>query len=189
MRRLADQDLPGAGRGLEALRDGDGVAGGECVALGGIAGDDLACVDPGPHPELDPVLGTQLFVQCGESFAELACGANGPQRVVLVQDRDSERGHDRVADEFLDRATVMFEHAADLDEVARDHAPVRLGVELFAERRRVDHVGEDERHRLAHLARRSRLLQRSPTGEAKPRVNWIRLATAETDGHVRQVWN
>ena len=128
VRCLADQDLPGAGRGLEALSDGDGAAGGECVALGGIAGDDLPRVDAGPHPELDPVLGAQLVVQCGESFAELACGANGPQGVVLVQDRDSERGHDRVADELLDRATVMFEHAADLDEVPRDHVPVRLGV-------------------------------------------------------------
>ena len=154
------------------------------MALGGIAGDDLPRVDAGPHPELDPVLGAQLVVQCGESFAELACGANGPQGVVLVQDRDSESGHDRVADELLDRATVMFEHAADLDEVPRDHAPVRLGVELLAEWRRVDQVGEDERHRLAHLTRRSRLLERSPTGEAKPRLNWIGLAAAQTNGHV-----
>ena len=182
--RLADQDLARAGGGLEALGDDDGVAGDERVASRRIAGDDLARVDAGPRPELDPVLRAQLLVQRGERLPHLAGGANGPQRVVLVHDRDPERGHDRVADELLDRAPVVLEHAADLDEVARDHAPVRLRVEALAERRRVDDVGEDDRHGLAHLARRGRLLQGGPTCEAEPRACWVGLATPGTGGHV-----
>ena len=127
----------------------------------------------------------QLLVQRRERLPHLRGGANGPQCVVLVHDRDPEGRHDRVADELLDRAPVVLEHAADLDEVAGNHAPVRLRVETFAERRRVDHVREDDGHGLPHLARRSRLLQRSPTCEAEPCAFWVGLATPGTGGHVR----
>jgi signal recognition particle subunit SRP54 len=67
---------------------------------------------------------------------------------------------------------------------------VRLRVEPLAEPRRVDHVGEDDGDRLAHLARRGRLLEREPTREAEPGVAWIRLATPGTGGHVlSEVWS
>ena len=38
--------------------------------------------------------------------------ADGTQRIVLVDERDPERGHHRIADELLDRAAVAFEHLA-----------------------------------------------------------------------------
>ena len=78
MCRLADQDLSRARRGLEALRDDDGVAGDERVASRRIAGDDLSRIDPGTGPELDPVLRAQLLVQRGERLPHLAGGTNGP---------------------------------------------------------------------------------------------------------------
>jgi hypothetical protein len=189
VRRVSDQDLAGARSCLEALCDDDGFAGDERMASRRVSGDDLPGADAGSRPDLDAVFGAQLLVQRGQRLPELAGGANRPQRVVLVDDRDPERRHDRVADELLDRPAVVLDDAADLDEVARDDAPVRLRVEPLSERGRVDDVGEDDGDRLAHLTRRSRLLERSPTGEAKPRVNWIGLAAAETNGHVPPVWN
>ncbi len=184
MGRVSDQDLAGARRRFEALRDDDGLTRDERVASGRISGDDLPRVDPGPCAELDPVLRAQLLVQRPKRLPHLAGGADGPQRVVLVDDRDAERGHDRVADELLDRAAVVLEDAADLDEVARDDSPVGLRVEALAEWRRVDDVGENDRDRLPHLARRGRLLHGSPTREAEPCASRVGLATSGTGGHV-----
>jgi hypothetical protein len=182
--RLAEQNLTWARRRLEPLRERHGFTGCEGVPFGWIACHDLSGVDASPHPELEPVLGAQLLVQLRQRLAQLGGGPHRPQGIVLVQDRDPERGHDRVADELLDRSAVVLEDAADLDEVARDDPPVRLCVEPLAERRRVDHVREDDRDRLPHLARRSALPERGSTCEAEPRAGWVGLATAGTGGHV-----
>jgi hypothetical protein len=52
--------------------------------------------------------------------------AHGAERVVLVQDRYAEDGHDRVANELLDRASV----ALDLMEIVdgRRHLMKRIAV-------------------------------------------------------------
>ncbi len=60
-------------------------------------------------------------------------------------------------------------------EVARDHAPQRLGVELLAERRRVDDVAEEDRDRLAHLAPRSV----SGLPQARQNLAWAGLASPQ----------
>ena len=119
-----------------------------------------------------------------ERFPQLRHGSHRPQRVVLVDDGNPEDSHHRVADELLDRSPVVLENAADLDEVAREHPPVALRVERLAERRRVDHVREDDGHRLAHLARRSSLLQGGAACEAEPCVIRVGLATPGASGHV-----
>ena len=50
-RRVADEDLAGGRGRLEPLRDDDGVAGGERIALRRVAGEDLARVDAGAHAD------------------------------------------------------------------------------------------------------------------------------------------
>src|SRR5439155_15998458 len=184
VRLFADQDLAGARRGLQPLRDRDGLPGRKRLALARISGNDLARVDAGPHSELDAVLGTKLLVEARERFTELGGGPRRAQGVVLAEDRNAKYGHHGISDELLDRASVSLEHSADLDEITRQDPPVGLRVELLAERGRVGQVGEDDRDRLAHLACDGTLREGSATGEAEPGAGGIRLATAGTGGHV-----
>ena len=144
IRRLAEQDLAGRSGLLEALRDVHRVAGGEALALAPVAGDHLAGVHAGPNGDRDAPVAFQLLVQRGEPFAHLRGRAHGAQRVVLVQDRDSEDGHHRVPDELLDGSLVALDDRLHLVEVAAHHAPQRLRVELLAERGRPGDVGEDD---------------------------------------------
>ena len=130
---------------FEPLRDDDRVAGRERVPLLRVACDHLAGVDTGANLDPDSVRGVEPVVQLCERLAELDCRANGAQRVVLVHDRDPERGHDRVADELLDRAAVALQHLARGLVVARPDGPKRLGIEAFPQRRRIGDVTEDER--------------------------------------------
>ena len=130
---------------FEPLRDDDGVAGRERLALLRVAGDHLAGVDTGAYLDPDAVRDLEPVVQTGERLAELDRRPNGSQRVVLVHERDPERGHDRVPDELLDRATVPLQHLAGGLVIARPDTPKRLGIEAFPQRRRVCDVTEDER--------------------------------------------
>jgi hypothetical protein len=131
-RRLADQHLVRRGRLLQPRRDVHRVAGREPL-LG--AGHDLAGVDT--DPPLDP--------QLRERVAHLDRRAAGAQRVVLVSGRHAEDGHHGVADELLDRAAMPLDDRFHPLEVAREQCPQRLGVGRLAERRRADHVAEEDR--------------------------------------------
>ena len=53
-----------------------------------------------------PYRALELLVQRGERELRLVGGPDRPQRVVLVQLRQPEDGHDRVTDELLDRRPV-----------------------------------------------------------------------------------
>ena len=55
------------------------------------------------------------------------------QRVVLVQHRNAEHGHHRVADEFLHRSAVAFDNCLHPFEVACEDAAQRFGVDRFTE--------------------------------------------------------
>ena len=92
------------------------------------------------------------MLSVGQRFAHLRRGANRAQRVVLVQDRDAEDRHHRVADELLDDAAVSRDDRLHRAEVLRHEQAQHLEVELLSEPRRVDEVGEEHRHRLPHLA-------------------------------------
>ena len=63
---------------------------------------------------------------------DLGRGTDRPQRVVLVDGGNTKDGHHRVADVLLDRSAVALDDLPDLVEVARHHAPQRLGVDALA---------------------------------------------------------
>ena len=179
-RRGADQDLARRRRLLEPGRDVDGIARDERLAL---AGHDLAGVDARAKRERD----RQLLAERRQPLADLRHRAHGPQRIVLVRDRDAEHRHRRVADELLHRAAVPLHDQPDLLEVAAHRAPHRLGIEPLAERRRPGHVAEDDRHRLPHLPRRRGRGERRPAAAAEPEPVRALLATGGARGHAPSI--
>ena len=138
--RRADENLAGARSLLEALGDVHCVACGERLAG---ARDDLPGVDADPH--LEP--------EGRDGVAHLEGRAYRSQGVVLVDLRDTEDRHRRVADELLHRAAVALEDRAQLRVVAGHELAQDLRVGALTERSRADEVAEDDRDRLALLAR------------------------------------
>ena len=143
-RLLAEEHGAGDGGLLEARRHVDGIAGRETLLR---ARDDLPGIDP--DASLDAELG-----QCREYLGRRADGA---QRVILVEHRNPEHGHHRVADELLHRPAVPLDDRLDPLEVAVEDRAERLGVDRFPERGRAGDVAEDHRDDLALLARCRRL--------------------------------
>jgi hypothetical protein len=143
-----DEDLVRLRCLLEACGDIHGIAGREAL-LG--SGHDLACVDPDPHRKRRAEVAFELGVQAFECHRELRGRPHGPQRVVLVDVRDAEDGHDGVADELLDRPSVPLDHPAGELEVACENAAQALRVEPLAECGRAGDVGEDHRDGLPLL--------------------------------------
>src|SRR6202035_449652 len=76
-------------------------------------------------------------------------GAHGALGVVLVRERDSEGGHDRVAGELLHRAAVRDDAVRHLVEEARDLAPDDLRIAAGKVLGRVDEVDEKDGDELA----------------------------------------
>src|SRR6266511_1561180 len=153
VRRLADEDLERGGGLLEPRGDVDRVSGDETLPGPRIAGDDLPGVHPRPVLDLHPPTLLELLVQSPQRLLHRSGRTHGPQRVVLVDPRQPEDGHDRVADVLLDAPAVVLEDLAHLLEVAGHELAERLRVERLAEVRRALEVGEDDRDRLPHLLR------------------------------------
>ena len=154
---------PGGAACSSRRRGVDGVAGDEGGPGLGVARHDLARVHPGPEADGDPALRLELAVHGAQGVADLPGGPDRPQGVVLVDRGDPEHRHHRIADELLDRPPVALDDRAHRGEVAGHQGPQRLGVQLLAQGRRPGHVGEQDRHDLAHLARgRGRLGLRAP---------------------------
>ena len=74
-------------------------------------------------------------------------------------DRHPEDRHHRVADELLHRPAVRLDDRLHPLEVARQQRPQRLGIRRLPQRGRADHVAEQHRHRLPHLALEPRVLE------------------------------
>ena len=96
----------------------------------------------------------ELLVERGDPGADVERGARGAQRVVLVRDRDAERGHDGVACVLLDGAAVPRDRRRHGLEVALEDASERLGIERLRERHRLDDVDEEDRDEPPELHRR-----------------------------------
>ncbi len=147
-RRRAEHDRSGRRRLLDSLGDVDRIARDE-AAVTRVADVHVAGVDPDAQVEPETVLALDRLAQSGDGCAGVGGGTDGPQGIVLVRHRYAEDGHDRVADELLDRAAVALDRPAGGGEVAVQHAPQRLGVERLRELGRLDEVGEEDRDRLA----------------------------------------
>jgi hypothetical protein len=91
---LAEQDLAGRRRLLESRRDVDRVA-----------RDERLAVPATTSPVLTPMRSSSSVTD----VAHLERGARRAERVVLVNLRDAEHGHHRVADELLDAGAVALE--------------------------------------------------------------------------------
>ena len=70
--------------------------------------------------------------------------ADGALGVVLADGRRAPHGHDRVADELLDRAAVPLDDLAGHLEVAAEELADRLRVAVVGEGREADEIGEQD---------------------------------------------
>ena len=93
---------------------------------------------------MDSELAAELVVQRRQGGSQLGGRPDRAQGVVFVQLGDAEYGHDRVADELLDRPSVAFEDLGHALEPAGHHLPERLRIEAFPERCGVGDVGEED---------------------------------------------
>jgi len=115
------------------------------------------------------------------------CGTDRAEGVILVERRDTENGHHRVADELLDGAAVPLNDLADLAEVASQEAARRLGIRPLTAAGGAHHVREEDRDGLAHFAgggcggcQRRRAIQ------AEARSVGVLLTAARAPNHARQ---
>ena len=157
-RRVADDDRADRRRRLEARGRVDDVAGGDSLPLfgTGVEGNDrLARRDGATHGELQFV----LLVQVLDRVEDLQRGAHGAIRIVLVRGRRAEDGHDRVADELLDRAAEVLDllfHARVIRTERRAHI---LGIGAIGARGEADEVDEQDRDDLSLLGGGARRLR------------------------------
>ena len=78
--------------------------------------------------------------------AQLDGSACRSQRIILVDDRHAEDGHDRVADELLDGAAMPLDRLACRREPGAHVAPDCLRIERLGKLGGADDVGEEDRH-------------------------------------------
>src|SRR6266550_5942212 len=178
-----DEDLSRLRGLLEPRGDVDGVTRRKRATL---ARHDLAGVDAHPDPQLGPEVALKVFIQAAELLAQLVRGPGCPQRIVLVDDGDSEDGHDRITDELLHGATVAFQHVAREREVPLHHSAELLRVESLAQCGRAGHVAEEDRYGLADLAWRRSFHQLRATGTTEPEPRWVLGTTTRTNRHTSE---
>ena len=135
--RLADEDGPGLGDRLQPAGGVHEVAGDHAL-VGRAEGDrGLAGQDPGAR--LDG------WAQRPDRVDQLQGGAHRPFGVVLVGGGCTPHGHDRIADELLDRPAVAADHPSGEVEVPGQELSGVLRVAALRDRREADEVGEEDR--------------------------------------------
>ena len=108
---------------------------------------------------------------------------HAPERIVLVHTGHAEDGHDRVADELLDRAAVTLDHLARRVVEPGEHPTDRLGVEPLADRRRTFEVGEEHGDHAPGLMGSVERDERCSARHAEPRPIGIPFTTQPADLH------
>ena len=103
----------------------------------------------------------------GERFADRQRRPNGSLRVVLVRDRRAEDGHDRVADELLDRSAEALELGAHARVVGLQEPRARPRGPCARRGREADEIAEEAGDDLALLALRRRGERRCAHAEQK----------------------
>ena len=165
--RLVDITAPRRGRGLDAGGGVDAIADDQSFLSRGRGRAAGHHSDAGLKP--GPVLGAVG----GDGGDELEAGADGTLRVVLLRDRGSPHGHDRIADELLDRPAVPRHDRPGELEVAGEELAHLLGVAFFGKGRESDQVAKKDRD-MPELVSARRQWPRKPraasggTGQRRP---------------------
>ena len=108
---------------------GQWLAGGTQLRSQFAPGDDLAGADPDPRLELNRTLALQLLLQISEAVSDLDGGADAPEGVILMHDRQPKDGSNCVACDRLDGAAVTVDGGLDLGEHAAGDVPQRFRVD------------------------------------------------------------
>ena len=147
-----DDDLATTRRLLEPSRRVDRVAGDQPLPGAGVTGDDLAGVDPDVVVQLHAPRRAELVIQGRQRRLHREGRPERTQGVVLVADRQAEDGHDRVADELLDRPAMPVQGDPHGLEIAGHDLLERLRVGRPTRQRHGLRIGEHDRHGLAAVA-------------------------------------
>ena len=151
-----DDDLAWRGGLLQACGGVNRVAGDQCLTVGRVAGYHLPGVDSGSEADGYATFCVELDIQKPQALADLGGRPHRAKRVILVQLRNAEDRHYRIADELLDRPAVALDDRAHLGEVAAHQRAHRLWVELLTQTRGARHIGEQDGHRPTQSARLQR---------------------------------
>ena len=149
------------------------------------AGHHLPGVHAGADAHRGAEVGLQFPVELCDVCAQPGCGAYRPQRIVLMQHRDTENGHHRVSDELLHRAAMMFDNAAGSIEIPPHDLPEALRIQQLPQSRQPRHIAKQHRHRLALLARRDRHQSRAALA-AEPCILRVRPTARGANLHTSQ---
>jgi hypothetical protein len=185
VRRVAQKCLTGRGTLFEPRGHVDRVPDSEGVAL---ADDDLAGVHADPALDSDSPVALELVVEPAETLTHVPRRADSAKSVVLVHHRDTEDGHDGVADELLDGAAVALDGLPHGAEVVGHDAPRRLGVEAFAHCGGAGDIAEDNRHRLPNLSGSRRGDELGAAGAAETKAFGIVVSAGRT-AHDAILWS
>ena len=178
----SDQDLAGLGRLLESRRGVHHVPEQRRV---GRTHDDLTGGNADLHLQLHAPLTLQRPVESGQPRAHLVGGAQGAQRVVLMQHREAEHADYGISDELLDPAAMLLDRVTHLREILAHHSPEGFRVQTLTQRRRADDVAEHGGDRLSYLSdRRGRSDERGTTRVTEPRPGGVLLVTIGANRHM-----
>jgi hypothetical protein len=121
VRSLGQEDLAGRRDLFKSGRDVDRIPYHELSPNARVPGHHLAGVHTDADGQTHTVVVLEFGVKLAERISHVTSRSNRPQRVVLVESRNAEHGHHGIANELLDSAAVMFDHAGHLVEVAAHH--------------------------------------------------------------------
>src|SRR5439155_10763869 len=125
--------------------------------------DDLAAADAQSD--------RQALAECAvfpDPIPELECCSHCPRGIVTMRHGQSEDGHDRVADELLERPAVGLDDLRCDREITGHECADVFGVEAFPEAGRADSVSEEDRDQPAFFGHRPR----SPSATALITPAW-----------------
>ncbi len=166
-RALAAEDSPRLGRLLKSRCDVHGVA--RYQEIGGLVlarRDDLAGVDA--DADRNALSERRVAAHAVTNLERRRESALG---IVAVGLPEAEHGHDRIADEFLDR-TAVLSHDVLRRRVEPTHECANvLGIHVFAECGRSHDVGEEDGHDAAFLRHGGSL----PYARRRPRSSYLVL--------------
>ena len=151
MSRAADDQTPGRSSRLQARRGVDDIACRERATV-------VRCIErdervAGVHRRARGEIETVLAIQLVNAFENTQARADRALGVVSVRDRRAEHRHDRVADELLEHAAVLFDPLLRARVVELQGVAYVLGISLVGPRGEADEIHEQDRDQLPLLAR------------------------------------